>query len=136
MATPPSIRQITREVLGGAVPAWADKLLTSLNQHMQQVADALTGNLTPGQNFAMQWLEVRVVGGQSSAPLALPKLKGKAPYGVSVEGVTADPGVVEGPVTVTWEAVTLEGKPAINLTGVYGVSSGMAATLTLLVKAQ
>lgn len=135
MAAPPSIRQITKEALGDA-PAWADRLLQPLNAFLQQVTDALSQGLTPGQNFAQAWSTVTVTEGQASSPQALPGLKGKPPKGVSVEAVSLESGSITGAVGIQWTVTAVEGRPGLQVRAVYGLSSGARATLTLLVKAE
>jgi hypothetical protein len=140
MATPPSIRQITRETLGD-VPAWLDKVLLPLNTFMQQVTDALSGNLS-GQNFTQGWVRIAVAEGQAlPAPFIVPGLKGRAPAGVTMEGFTVQSGSVTTTPSVAWEvssALSAAGAsvPAVRLTSVYGLDSAARVTLTLLVKAE
>lgn len=135
MATPPSIRQITREALGD-VPEWMDRFLQPLNTFLQQVTDALSQQLTPGQNFAQCWLSMPITEGQVPPAQLLPALRGKPPKGVSVEGVSLISGSISCAPFVDWTVTAVEGKPALQVRGVYGLSSGAQATLTLLVKAE
>lgn len=140
MATPPTIRGLTREALG-SIPEWFDRVLQPLNQFLQQSGDALEGNLTPGRNLAQQWLQVTAVGINSTSaepiqPQALPRLKGKAPFGVSVERVQVVEGAINWFPSVDWEPATVEGKPGLKIKTVYGLDPGAVATLTILVKAE
>lgn len=140
MATPPSIRQITRELLGD-VPGWLDRLLQPLNQFLQQTGDALSNNLTPSQNLAQCWLALTVTAVDTrtiqEVPLqALPRLKGRTAYGVSVERVSVASGTLDWFPSVDWSPASVEGKPAIQIHTVYGLNAGAVATLTLLVKAE
>lgn len=137
MATPPSIRQITREALGD-VPGWVDRLLQPLNLFLQQVVDGLSQQLTPSQNFAQCWLTLSVTEGVTPPPQALPALRGKPPKGVSVEGVAnvSGEGGLTGAPFVDWTVVAVEGKPGLQVRSVYGLAAGAQATLTLLVKAE
>lgn len=141
MSPPPRIRQITREMLGADVPGWLDTLLTPLNKVLTQLGDLFSNNLTVSENLAMRWVEVQVVEGSTPAPTAV-ELAGRVPKGVSVERVAVQPSGVtpgtapSGAVTVEWSPVTVAGKPAVQLTRVWGLAAGSKATLTLLVKAE
>jgi hypothetical protein len=48
----PVIRKIRKEDLGGEAPAWIDRLLSPLNQFIEQVGVAITGRLTIGDNIS------------------------------------------------------------------------------------
>ena len=135
MATPPSIRQITREALGDA-PAWVDKLLQPLNAFLQQTVDALSQGLTPSQNFAQCWVTVKLTDGVMPPPQALPALKGKVPKGVSVEAATFTFGTPEGVPLVDWGVTAVDGKPGLLIRRVTGIQENAQVTLTLLVKAE
>lgn len=135
MATPPTVRQLTREALG-EVPEWFDRVLQPLNQFLQQVGDGLAGGLTPGQNLSQQWLAITVTEGVAIQPQALPRLKGRPPFGVSVERAQVVSGSLTGPVFVEWSPATVEGKPGLSISNVYGLNMGAVVTLTLLVKAE
>lgn len=135
MATPPSIRQISRESLGD-VPEWAERMLQPLNSFLQQTVDALTQGLTPAQNMAQAWISMPVTEGTTPQAQALPALKGKPPKGVSVEAVSFASGSLTGAPWVDWTITAVEGKPGLQVRGVYGLSTGAQATLTLLVKAE
>lgn len=135
MATPPSIRQISREALGDA-PEWVDRLLQPLNTFLQQATDALSQQLTPSQNFAQCWLSLTVTQGQVPPAQQLPALRGKPPKGVSVEGVALISGSISCAPFVDWTVTAVDGRPALQVRNVYGLSSGAQATLTLLVKAE
>jgi hypothetical protein len=135
MATPPTVRQLTREAIG-EVPEWFDRVLQPLNQFLQQVGDGLTGGLTPEKNFAQQWLPLTVTEGVAIQPQALPRLKGRPPFGVSVERVQVVSGSLTGPVFVEWSPASVEGKPGLAISTVHGLDTGAVVTLTLLVKAE
>jgi hypothetical protein len=138
MATPPTIRQITREAIGD-VPDWFDRVLQPLNQFLQQVGDAVAGGLTVGQNLCQQWLTLTITEGVEIQPQALPKLRGRAPFGVTVERVQVVSGSVGGEggaVGILWTAATVDGKPGLSITSVSGLGMGAVITLTLLVKAE
>lgn len=138
MATPPSIRQITRESLGD-VPAWVDRILGPLNQFLRQVGDALANNLD-GQNLAEAYMDLQVTEGQSVGAFVAP-LRGRVPKAVVVVKTTAlglggTPGTPPtGPVYVDWAPTTVEGKPGISVNQVFGLATGARYTLTLLLKA-
>src|SRR5690349_5112640 len=135
MSTPPTVRQITRESIGD-VPGWFDRVLQPLNQFLQQAVDALAGNLTVGQNLAQQWLTLTVTEGVAIQPQALPRLKGRPPFGVSVERTQVLSGSLSCAVGVAWSPATVEGKPGLSISSVSGLNSGAVVTITLLVKAE
>lgn len=140
MAPPPSVRQISRDSLGGDVPAWMERVLKPLNDFMRQVSDSLTGNLTSA-NLAQAWVEVPVTEGQSVGAFVAP-LRGRVVKGLSVEklgalGTGATPGAPPtGPVFVDWAPTTIEGKPGVQINQVFGLAAGAKYTLTLLLKAE
>jgi len=141
MSAPPSIRQITREALGAAAPDWADELLKPLNTVLGQMQDLFTNNLTPRENLAQQWVEVTVTGG-AAVPAFGVNLKGRTAKGVSVERVTAlgsgsTPGTAPtAAVTLIWAPTSVEGKPGVAISSVFGLVAAARYTLTLLVKAE
>lgn len=142
MARPPSIRQISRELLGANVEEWVDRMLNPLNTFMGQVQDALTANLTVTENLAMTWLEVTVTEGDVPLPQAVPGLKARTAKGLTVERVQVlDGGAVPtAAVWVDWAPTTVlkgtTGVPGVQFIGVYGLATGTRATLILLVKAE
>lgn len=135
MATPPTIRQITREALGEA-PGWVDRLLQPLNTFLQQVVDAMSQNLTPGQNMAQAWVSLSFTEGTTPPPQQLLGLKGRPPKGVSVEGISLASGTITCAPFVDWTVTAVDGKPGLQVRTVYGVSAGAQGILTLLVKAE
>ena len=150
MARTPSIRRILREHLGPKVPEWIDGVLRPLNTFMEQVADAMASNLSVSENLAQCWVDVDATGinSRSAEPIpvvALPALRGRVPYGVSVERMqlreaAADPAF-DWYASVHWEPATVtdrngEGLPGLRILAVYGLNAGTRATLTLLVKAR
>lgn len=141
MAQPPSIRQVSRELLGD-VPAWVGKLLSPLNAFLSQVQDGLSANLTVKENLAQEWLLVTVTEGEAPSPQAVKKLGTRQAYGLSVERVQVlDGGTAPtGAVGVEWTPATVlvegVGVPGVKITAVRGLASGTRATLTLLVKAE
>lgn len=138
MATPPSIRQISRESLGDA-PAWMDKLLQPLNTFLRQVSDAMANNLD-GQNLAEAYLDIQVTEGQAVRSFVAP-LRGRVPQAVLVVktsplGTGGTPGVAPtGPVFVDWAPTTVDSKPGVVINQVFGLSTGAKYTITLLFKA-
>ena len=48
----PVIRKIRKEDLGGDVPGWVDRLLSPMNQFIEQVGVAITGRLTFEENVS------------------------------------------------------------------------------------
>jgi hypothetical protein len=136
MATPPTVRAISREGLEGA-PGWFERVLQPLNTFLREVADALQGNLTPSQNLAQCWLEVQVSFGVEIPVLALPaKFRSRTPYGVTVERAVVEEGSLAGAPGLEWEAATLEGAPAIRILIAHGLNVGATARYRLLVKAE
>lgn len=139
MATPPSVRQITREALGGDAPAWVDKLLQPLNLFLRQVGDALANNLD-GQNLAEAYMDLQVTEGVGVSPFIAP-LRGRVPKAVlvvrtSALGTGGTPGTPPaGPVYVDWAPTTVDAKPGIAVSQVFGLASGARYTITLLLKA-
>lgn len=103
---------------------------------IEEVARALTSNLTVKENLAQCWLPLTVVEGTLPPIQPLTALRGRAAYGLSVERVQVVSGSLTGPVWVHWEPAFLNGKPALKTLAVYGLASGTKATLTLLVKAE
>ena len=138
MAPPPSTRQITRDTLGD-VPAWMDRLLVPLNQFLRQVSDALTNNLD-SQNLAEAFMELQVTEAVAVTPFVAP-LRGRVPKAVLVVktsplGTGGTPGTPpDGPVYVDWAPTTVEGKPGISISQVFGLATGAKYTITLLLKA-
>lgn len=138
MAKPPETRVIRADAIEGA-PSWIDGLLRQLNPFMQQVSDALSGNLTT-QNNASRYVTITVTGG--SQPKAFPvALTGRKATSVTVakveassDDVTAAPGILWTPCT-TKDGAGLD-VPGVQVTKVYGLTSGKAATLTLKVEAE
>lgn len=53
----PVIRKIRKEDLGGDIPAWIDRLLSPMNQFIEQVGIAVTGRLSFGENLAGKVIE-------------------------------------------------------------------------------
>lgn len=140
MAAPPSLRQISREALGD-VPAYVDRLLEPLNRVLGELADALSGNITV-ENLAAARVDVTVSEGSTPPAILLPKLRGRAPWGVTVERVqvlsggaapTAAVGVLWAPTSIQQGQVA---QPGLQITAVYGLATGTRATLTLLVKGE
>lgn len=140
MSAPPSIRQITREALGIA-PEWVDALLKPLNIVLGQLVDLLGHNVTVTENLAQQWLDVTVTEGSDVAPIAI-NLRGRTAKGVDVQRVAtlsagSTPGTAPtGSVGIDWAPTTVDGKPGISISQVFGLASGARYTLTLLVKAE
>lgn len=138
MATPPSIRGISRETLGD-VPAWMDKLLQPLNLFLRQVSDALSNNLD-GQNLAESYMDLQVTEAVAVTPFIAP-LRGRVPKAVLVVkasplGTGGTPGTPpSGPVYVDWAPTTVDGKPGVSVSQVFGLATGAKYTLTLLLKA-
>jgi len=140
MSPPPSVRQISRDTLG-EVPGWMDRFLGPFNRAFGQIADLFSGNITEGENCASQWLTLPVAEGTAPGVVAIDLrgriAKGVFPARVEVLGTGSTPGSSPtGPVAVEWTPTTKEGKPAINVTRVWGLASGSRAALTLLVKAE
>lgn len=148
MATPPSIRQITRESLG-EVPSWFERVLTPLNAFLQQVTDSQSNNLTPAQNFAMRWVDLPVVEGTNVYAPLVANLGGRPVKGISVEQVQYPSSLGVAPpapstaagVAIAWQRVSVptEGggtSPGFQVVGVSGLPTGARAVLTLLVKAE
>lgn len=54
----PIIKSVRREDLAvsGDIPAWVDKLLSPLNQFIEQVGVAVTGKLSVGDNLAAKYI--------------------------------------------------------------------------------
>jgi hypothetical protein len=142
MARPPSIRQISRELLVGSLPEWLDGLLKPLNTFMGQVQDALSRNLTVTENLAMAWLDVTVTEGVAPNSQAVSGLGTRTVKGISVERVQVlDGGAAPtAAVAVLWAPTTVlkgsAGVPGVQITEVVGLASGTRATLTLLLKAE
>lgn len=140
MSAPPSIRQITREALGDA-PEWVDALLKPLNTVLGQLGDLLGHNVTVSENLAQAWVDVTVTGDAEVAPIAV-NLRGRPARGVDVQRVAAlgtgsTPGTApESSVGIIWAPTTVDGKPGISISQVFGLASGARYTLTLLVKAE
>lgn len=106
---------------------------------IEEVARALTSNLTVKENLAQCWftLQVPVSPGTGPGIKPVPCLRGRVPYGLSVERVQVlSGGGVNGPVWVHWEPMRLDGVPAIKVLAVYGLIPGTRANLTLLMKAE
>jgi len=135
MAHPPSLRKIAKELLEGA-PGWVDALLLPLNTFMGQVQEALSGQLTVKENLAQCWVTFTANSGDTIPPLALPTLKGRAPFGVTVERVRVLEGSLVAMPGVEWEPTTLNGKPAVRLLVIHSFPANTRATFTLLVKAE
>lgn len=141
MAQPPSIRQVSRELLG-EVPGWVGKILSPLNTFMSQVTDGLSANLTVNENLAQAWLLVTVTEGEVPNPQAVAKLGPRQAYGLTVERVEVlDGGAAPvAAVGVDWTPTTVQvnnvGRPGVKITKVHGLATGTRATLTLLVKAE
>jgi hypothetical protein len=140
MAPPPSLRQISREALGD-VPAYVDRLLEPLNRILGEIQDALSGNITV-ENLAAARVDVTVSEGTTPPAIPLPKLRGRAPWGVTVERVqvlgggaapTSAVGVLWAPTSIQQGQVA---QPGLQITAVYGLAAGARATLTLLVKGE
>lgn len=136
MAKPPLLRVLNLTALGD-VPPWGRLLVEQLSTFVQQVTDALSGNLTT-ENAAETFRDIDVVGGQDVAPVAYSLRGGRKVRGVFVAqavglGGDADP---EAAVSIAWRHVSVSGGTGIQLTGVSGVSTGKRARITLLLKAE
>lgn len=60
----PVIRKIRKEDLGGDLPQWVEKMLSPLNQFIEQVGVAVTGKLSFGDNIASKLLDLEFVHNQ------------------------------------------------------------------------
>jgi hypothetical protein len=103
---------------------------------IEEVSVALGSGLTVLENLAQCWFVLTVTEGQSVGTQPIPGLRGRKPYGLSVERVQLVSGSLTGPVWVHWEPAMLRNAPALKVVSVYGLASGTRATLTLLVKAE
>lgn len=131
MAALPKVREILESVVGKT--SELKSLLKEVNSFIRDTVTALDSNLTVAENLAQCWLEVRITEGQLPNPITLPLLKGRAPFGLTVEAVSVLSGSISGPVWVDWEP---RGTNAIKLRAVYGLSTGAVVNLRLLVKAE
>lgn len=135
MAPPPSVRQISREALGEGVPGWADRMLGQLNRFMGQVVDGLTGNLD-SRNLNEAFVDIAVTEGTTPNPFVAP-LSGRKVRSVQVAkvatlGTGGAPGVApSGPVFVLWDNATVDGKPGVQVSTIYGLGTGGRYTITL-----
>jgi hypothetical protein len=110
-------------------------------QWIETVSLALTGNLSVKDNLAQCWVKVPVEAIDSRTiktltPIPLPLLRGRIPYGVSVERVEVSSGSLDWFPSVDWEPSSRDGTPALKIRTAYGFNPGTKATLTLLVKAE
>jgi len=129
MSKPSRVRELFPTLTGQA-------LLNTLSQFVRDVNNALAGNLTPSENLAQCWVEVDITYGQPIPVIALPALKGRTPYGVSVENATVLEGSLGGAPGIQWEATTKNGAPALKVLSANGLNAGAKVTLRLLVKAE
>lgn len=143
MAQPPSVRSISKEILSGEPREALARLGGVVSQFMGQVADALARNLTVSQNLAQAWLYVDVTEGTLPPVQAVPGLKNRVPFGVTVEQVHVLNGgaAPTSTVSVHWEGATISRtdggrEQGISILAVYGLASGTQARLKLLVKAE
>ena len=140
MARPPERDGIRTDEVPNA-PGWLAGLLSPLNRYLQQVREALSGNLTVSENLAARWVTLEVVGGATPAPFPVGLGQRKA-KGVVVAGTGAPSGSVgfEALPGIRWESTTVQqgnrSVPAVQVLAVAGLSSGVAGTLTLLVVAE
>lgn len=137
MAPPPSLRKIAKDAISGA-PGWIDGLLQPLSIFMGQIQDALTNQLTVKENLAQCWVVFTANSGDTVQPFALPNLKGRAPFGVSVEGFVPLVGgdSVTSVPSVVWDTIPVNGRPGLRIRTIHNFPSGVRATFTLLVKAE
>jgi hypothetical protein len=138
MARPPEKDSIKLEEVPGA-PEWFAGFLGVLNRFLQQVRESLAGNLTVGENVAAKWVTLEVVGGETPKPFAV-GLGARKAKAVLVGGSEARNGSVgfEALPGIRWESTTIrqpDGRsvPAVQVTAVSGLTSGVAGALTLLV---
>jgi hypothetical protein len=103
---------------------------------VEDVSQALSSGLTVAENLSQCWVSLAVVEGQAVGIQPLPLLRGRVPFGLSVERVQLSTGSLTGPVWVHWEPATVRNAPALKVLTVYGLATGARATLTLLVKAE
>lgn len=54
----PIIRKIRKEDLGADIPQWVEKMLSPLNQFIEQVGVAVTGRLSFGDNIASKLIDI------------------------------------------------------------------------------
>jgi hypothetical protein len=108
---------------------------------IEAVATALASGLTVRENLAQCWLKVEVEAitsrtSKALKPIALPLMRGRMPYGVSVERVELISGTMDWFPSVDWEPALKDGQPALKIINAYGLNAGARATLTLLIKAE
>lgn len=139
MSPPPSVRQISRDTLG-EVPQWVDRLLPQLNRFMTQVVDLFSSNLD-SQNLAAAFVDIQVTEGTAPQPFVAP-LNGRKVRGVHVAKVAAigtggTPGAAPtASVFVLWDVATVDGKPGVAISNVFGLATGGKYLLTLKLEAQ
>jgi hypothetical protein len=103
---------------------------------IEEVAVALGSGLTPSENFAQCWVEVEVKYGQGSVNIPLPALRGRKPYGVTVEKATVATGSLSGAPGIEWEPMLVKGAQGMRLVRAHGLSTGTRVKFRLLVKAE
>lgn len=135
MAKPPETRSIRKDAIEGA-PDWLDGLLRPLNSFMSQVGDGLAANLSV-QNLAARYADVRVTGGSQpkAFPVGIQGRKAACVLLAKVDGdaadFTASPGFLWAPCTAK-DSKGLD-VPGVQVTQVFGLTTGKQATFTLLV---
>lgn len=140
MASPPELKGIRKDEIPEA-PAWLEKLLRPLNLFLQQVGQALAGNLTVKENLAGRWVDVEVTQGVATKPFAV-GLGTRPAKGVFLARVaTPSDQPPEAAVVIEWRASSVRQPggatvPAIEITNFSGLGTGNTATLTLLVLAE
>lgn len=135
MARLPQVRNISKATLG-ELASPLERFLREINQFVGDVVEALSSNLTVTENLAQCWVDLTIVYGRPIPVLALPALKGRLPYGVSVEGAVVTEGSLFGAPGLEWEAATLNGAPALRVVQAHGLNVGTTVRFRLLVKAQ
>lgn len=130
MAKLPQISRLSREDYRGA-PPWFEKLLIVLNMFINSVYQALSGNLTMGDNIraAVQTISITASTTSTATTTSIPLPVWK-PMGVFIiqcldstsEPLYAAPGV-------SWKI----GQGKIDITAFHGLTSGHKYTITMVV---
>lgn len=112
----PQFDRIYREDLGANAPSWVDKIISPINNFMQQCWIALNNNLTIGQNITGLFVTLQIQTPSDYAAGGFPTTTFSWPYAKSVDGVfiaslrevtTANSYVVQtNAISVDWQQLT------------------------------
>lgn len=121
-----NIKRISKEDMSrkGDVPGWMDPLLDTLNQFIENITQALSGNLTFEDNFLSKVITQEFT--HATELIVSPKLEGRT--GLRAYGVMPMSTSGEELASITWRLLE-NGNVGITL----GFGSSVTAKCTLLI---